>query len=505
MSIETSPEDTPELVKLGIVELDNILLGGLTPHRVYLVEGTPGAGKTTLAMQYLIEGRNLGEKGLYVTLSETREELEAAARSHGWSLAGIDVFELVASQEELEPDNQFTMFQPSEVELSITTRAVLAEVERTKPSRVVLDSLSEFRLLAQGSLRFRRQVLALKQFFTGKSCTVLLLDDKTSSADDLQLQSIAHGVICLEQLSPEYGADRRRLRIIKMRGRQYKGGYHDFVINQGRTDVFPRLIANEYRSEFARGLLSSGIAEIDMLLGGGVEFGTSILLLGPSGVGKSTMAIQYARAANLRGDRAAVFAFDESLETVRLRSEGLGSPIDEFLDSGRLQIQQIDPGELSPGEFAHNVKNAVLPPDGSPGARVVIIDSLNGYLNAMPEERFLYIQLHELLTFLGQQGVVTLLVVAQHGVLGASMQSPIDTSYLSDSVILFRYFELKGEVRQALSVVKKRSGRHERTIREFTMTSGGIKVGEPLRDFHGVLSGTPVIIVSDETKRNGHP
>ena len=486
-------EDAPP-VSTGVAALDDILLGGLTPNRVYLVEGTPGSGKTTLALQFLMAGRDRGERGLYVTLSETRDELLAASRSHGWSLDGIDIFELVTPETELEPDNQFTMFQPSEVELSVTTRAVLAEVERTGPTRVVFDSLSEMRLLAQHALRFRRQVLALKQFFTGRRCTVLLLDDKTSETNDLQLQSIAHGVISLEQLSPEYGAERRRLRIIKMRGRKYQGGYHDFTIAHGRTDVFPRLVAAEHRGSFDRGQLPSGIPAIDAMLGGGIESGTSVLLLGPAGVGKSSLAIQYARAAVERGHRAAIFSFDESMETMHQRMDGLGLPIGRCIEAGSLDIQMVDPAELSPGEFAHAVRRVVERTDGQPGATVVVIDSLNGYLNAMPEERFLSIQLHELLTYLGHQGVVTFLVVAQHGVLGAAMLTPLDTSYLADSVVLFRYFESRGEVRQAISVVKKRSGRHERTIREFRMGPGGIAVGEPLCNFHGILTGTPTFL-----------
>jgi len=485
-------------VRTGIPELDHILQGGLTPNRLYLVEGTPGSGKTTLALQYLIEGRRCGEKGLYVTLSETRDELIAAARSHGWSLDGIEVFELVAPEEELEPENQYTMFQPPEMELTITTKAVLSEVERLRPNRIVFDSLSEMRLLAQSPLRFRRQVLALKQYFTGKKCTVLLLDDKTSEAQDLQLQSIAHGVISLEQLAPEYGTERRRLRIIKMRGRQYQGGYHDFVISRGRTDVFPRLVASDHNRGFARGQLKSGIKAVDDLLGGGIELGTSMLLLGPAGVGKSTLGIQYARNAALQGDRAVVFTFDESLETMLQRMSGLGSPLEELIESGLLRVLPIDPAELSPGEFADIIRRAVEPPDGSPGAKVVLIDSLNGYLNAMPEERFLSSQLHELLTYLGHQGVVTFLIVAQHGVLGSGMHAAVDTSYLADSVILFRYFEAEGELRQALSVLKKRSGAHERTIREFQLGSTGIRVGEPLRHLQGVLSGIPLVQEREE-------
>ncbi len=480
----------PPLVATGIPGLDDVLGGGFTPNRVYLVEGNPGSGKTTLALRWLLEGERLGEKGIYVTLSETKAELASVARSHGWSLAGINILELVAPESELEPDNQHAMFQPSEVEMSVTTKAILAEVERTKPRRIVIDSLSEMRLLAQSPLRYRRQILALKQYFIGRECTVFLLDDMTSETEDLQLQSIAHGVVSLEQLSPEYGTERRRLRITKLRGQRYRGGYHDFNIETGGLDVFPRLVAGEHVNGQKRGLLKSGNKEMDALLGGGLQFGTSAVLIGPAGAGKSTLAIQYALAAARRGERAAIFAFDERLETILERTTGLGMDITKYLGSGHITIQPIDPAELSPGEFAHLVRRAVDGEGGKPGAKVIVIDSLNGYLNAMPEERFLTAQLHELLTYLGHKGVVTFLVVAQHGLVG-SMQSPIDTTYLADTVILFRYFEAMGEVRQAISVLKKRSGKHERTIRELSLGADGIAIGQPLKDFQGVLSGTP--------------
>ncbi len=484
------PKVNGRLVATGIAGLDDVLGGGLTAERVYLVEGDPGSGKTTLALQYLLEGERLGESGLYVTLSETRVELTDVARSHGWSLDGLILLELVAPEDELEPDNQYSMFQSSELELGVTTKAILAEVDRKKPLRVVIDSLSEMRLLAQNSLRYRRQILALKQFFIGRSCTVFLLDDKTSETEDLQLQSIAHGVLSLEQLSPEYGMERRRIRVTKLRGQKYRGGYHDFIIEAGGLKVFPRLVASEHIHGQARGLLKSGNAAMDSLMGGGLQYGTSVVLLGPAGSGKSTLSIQYARAAAARGERAAIFSFDERLETILERTQGLGMDIAPDVESGRIRVQPIDTAEQSPGEFAHSIRAAVVGADGTPGARVVIIDSLNGYLNAMPEERFLIAQLHELLTFLGHQGVVTFLVVAQHGLFG-NMSSPIDTTYIADTVVLFRYFEMSGEVKLALSVVKKRSGQHERTIRELTLGDGGVSVGPPLRDFHGILTGTP--------------
>ena len=491
---ESNDKAAKPCVATGTPGLDDVLGGGVAPNRVYLVEGNPGSGKTTLALRCLLEGVRLGEAVIYVTLSETKAELTDVARSHGWSLDGISILELVAPESELEPDNQNAMFQPSEVELGVTTKAILAEVERAKPKRIVIDSLSEMRLLAQSPLRYRRQILALKQFFIGRECTVFLLDDLTSESEDLQLQSTAqstaHGVFSLEQLATEYGAERRRLRVTKLRGQKYRGGYHDFLIQTGGLEVFPRLIAAEHDGSQKRGLFHSGNKELDALLGGGLHYGTSAVLLGPAGSGKSTLALQYARAAAGRGERAAVFAFDERLETILDRTTGLGMDLTRFIESGTITIQPIDTAELSPGEFAHNVRRAAEGEDGRAGAKIIVIDSLNGYLQAMPEERFLTAQLHELLTYLGHKGVVTFLVVAQHGLVG-HMETPIDTTYLADTVILFRFFEAMGEVRQAISVVKKRSGKHERTIRELSLGANGITIGKPLRDFQGVLSGTP--------------
>lgn len=487
-------EDDETLLKTGVVGLDDILRGGLSPDCLYMLTGQPGAGKTTLAMQFLLEGLRGGERCMYVTLSESRREIEKVARSHGWELAGLIICELNASERSLTPDSQLTVFNPSEFELGETTEAMLAEISKHDPQRVVLDSLSELRLVAQSSLRYRRQILALKKFFSGRKCTVLLLDDCTGAAGDGQLESIAHGVVSLEQLVNQYGAERRRLRVAKMRGTQFRGGFHDFAIRKGGLDVFPRLVASEHVNEFTDAELASGIATLDALLGGGLPFGTSTLLLGPAGTGKSTIATQFAVAAALRKQRTAMFIFDENVHTFRSRSRKLGIGVEPHLASGLLSVQQVDPAELSSGEFAAIVRRAVDGRDGHPNpAKVVIVDSLNGYLNAMPEEKFLTAQLHELLTFLGQQGVVTLLTVTQAGMVG-HMQSPVDTTYLADNVILFRYFEASGHVRRAISVVKKRSGKHELSIRELFVTEKGIEIGPPLKDFQGVLTGVPTYL-----------
>jgi circadian clock protein KaiC len=478
----------PARMGTGIEGLDNILEGGFPANRIYLVEGDPGTGKTTLSLQFLMEGARLGEVGLYVTLSETKEELEAVAASHGWSLDGFQIYELLPTAESLNPETQYTIFHPSEIELGETTSAVLEEVKRIKPRRVVFDSLSEMRLLAREPLRFRRQILALKQYFAGQQTTVLLLDDKVTDGQELQVQSIAHGVLSLEHLAVEYGAERRRLRIIKLRGSRFRGGYHDFNIETGGVVVFPRLIAAEHRQPFVKEFVKSGVAELDLLLGGGLDRGTSTLALGPAGSGKSTLAAQFAAAAAARGERAAIFIFDETRETYLGRAAGIGTDMQGYVDDGLISLQQVDPAEMTPGEFAHSVRGCV----DREGARIVVIDSLNGYLNAMPEERFLTIQMHELLTYLNQQGVVTLIIMAQHGFLGTSMQTPVDVSYLADTVLMLRYFETGGEIRRALSVVKKRTGAHERTIRELNISSAGIKVGKPLTEFRGVLTGVPL-------------
>ena len=479
-----------EFAGTGIDGLDHILGGGLTPSRLYLIEGTPGAGKTTLALQFLLEGAKRGESVLYVTLSETGEELAGVAESHGWDLEKIHMREMLPTPDSLQADEQYTMFHPSEVELGETTLRILAEVDRLKPTRIVFDSLSELRLLAGSSLRYRRQILALKQFFGGRTCTVLLLDDMTSTDHDLQVQSIAHAVLRLEQNTSDYGAARRRLIVVKFRGRGFRGGFHAYKIGRGGLQVFPRLVAAEHAPRRTNEKLPSDIRELDQLLGGGIERGTSTLFVGAPGTGKSTLAVQFALAAARRGECAALFVFDENATTLRSRSAGMGMDLDPYIASGNIVLRQIDPAELSPGELVHEVRQAVTALD----ATVIVIDSLNGYLNAMPDERFLIVQLHELLSYLGNAGVATLMVGAHSGLIGATMQAPVDASYLADSVVLLRYFEAEGEVRQAISVLKKRGGSHERSIRGFQMTSKGLEIGPPLRQFRGILTGVPVPI-----------
>ncbi len=474
------------LAATGIAGLDDILRGGLPRRRIYLVQGEPGTGKTTLGLQFLLEGVRLGEPGLYVTLSETEEELRAVAVSHGWDISGIPLHQLASLEDMLEVQAQNTLFHPAEVELHETTSRVLDLVERTKPVRIVFDSLSELRLLAGESLRYRRQILALKQFFGGRSSTVLFLDDGTAERGDLQLHSIAHGVIILERKSPDFGASRRWLEVSKLRGVPFRSGRHDYSIVHGGLQVFPRLVAAEHHEPFERDVLPSGVADLDALLGGGVATGTSTLLLGPAGCGKSSLATQYVKAACERDIRTAVFSFDENVNTVFDRSAGIGIDLREAAESGKVSIRQVDPAEMSPGEFAHAVREAV---EGD-GAKVIVIDSLNGYLMSMPNEQHLVVQMHELLSYLAQRGVTTILVVAQHGLVGVPL-SPVDVTYLADTVVLFRFFEAGGRVRKAISVVKKRIGTHEDSIREFQLGPQGLRVGPPLTEFQGILSGVP--------------
>jgi len=475
------------LAATGVAGLDDILGGGLGVNHLYLLEGVPGSGKTTLALQFLMAGAGAGEPVLYITLSETELELRQGAASHGWDLPDIRVRELVPGEAGLDAEGHYTMFHPSEVELGATTQRILADVGQLKPARVVIDSLSELRLLAGTALRFRRQILALKQYFAGRECTVLLLDDLTSTDQDLQVQSIAHGVVRLEQLYPEYGTERRRLMVLKYRGHAFRGGYHDYVIRRGGIEVFPRLVAAEHRRDSGGEQMASGIASLDALLGGGLKCGTSTLFLGAPGTGKSTLAVQFARAKALRGQRAALFLFDELPATLIARAAGMGMAIDDQLAQGTIFLQQVDPAELSPGAFMHGVRKLVT----EQGVSLVVLDSLNGYLHAMPGERFLLVQLHELLAFLGQQGVATILIGAQSGIIGTQMSGPADVSYLADGVILLRYYEVEGEVRQAISVIKKRGGAHERSIRQLCMDGEGLHVSPPLRHFRGILTGVP--------------
>ena len=482
----SQPGDEAPRISTGSEGLDDILGGGLDANRMYLYEGSPGSGKTTIAMQFLMEGARHGERGLYVTLSETREELDLVAKRHGWNLDGIDVFELVSPETSLDRELELTVLHPAEMELSETTQQVFDRVIATSPTRVVFDSLSEMRLLAQSALRYRRQVLALKHFFTTRDCTVILLDDQTSETGDLQLHSISHGVVLLEQLAIDYGAERRRLRVIKMRGIRFRGGYHDFAIRTGGLQIYPRLIASEHHSPFTGEVASSGNAAVDQMLGGGLERGTNLLLVGSAGVGKSSLALSYVVAACQRGEQVAFFLFDENIGTLLARGRALGLDIEPWIDQGLLHLQQVDPAELSPGEFTAAVRKSVE----VKGAQVVVLDSLNGYLHAMPDGKFLILQMHELLSYLGQKGVISIMVLAQHGLMGP-MDTPIDISYLSDAVIMQRYFEHAGRIRRALSVVKKRSGRHENTIREYRLSASGIEVGPPLSHFSGILSGTP--------------
>jgi circadian clock protein KaiC len=489
-----TPTTRGEIAATGIEGLDDILAGGLTRSRVYLIQGDPGVGKTTLGLQFLLEGARLGETSLYLTLSETRDELEAVAGSHGWDLEKIHIFEYAAA-DRLESDGESTIFHPSEVELGEATRTLIKEVERINPSRIVIDSLSEIRLLAQNPVRYRRQVLGLKQYFAGRARTVLMLDDKGLNTGDMQLMTLAHGVVQLEQLAPVYGAERRRLRVSKFRGVRYRGGYHDFTIRTGGLVVYPRLVAAEHRMPVKLHHLPSGVPGIDALLGGGIDRGTSTLLIGPAGAGKSALAAQYANAAAARGENVELFIFDETLGTLYARTEAMGMDLAGHVKSGRVGLHQIDPAELPPGEFVHLVRQAVE----TRHITVLVIDSLNGYLHSMPEERFLTIQLHELLTYLGQKGVATILVVAQAGLIGANMLTPVDVSYLADSVILLRYYELSGQLRKAISVVKKRSGPHEQSIRPFSLGTEGLAVGPPLTEFRGVLSGTPLLDMNTAT------
>ncbi len=479
-----------ELCSTGIPGFDEILVGGLPRNNFYLIQGDPGSGKTTLALQFLLEGVRNGEKAFYITLSETKQELLKVARSHGWSLDRIALLEMSSIDSLLRPEAQTTVFHPSEVELAKVSGLLLEEARKTRPERIVFDSLSEFRLMAETALRYRRQLLNLKQEFAKHGSTVLLLDDKVDHSEmgtDPHVLSLAHGVIELEQLSPDYGRSRRRLRILKMRGTAFREGYHDYVIERGGLRVFPRVVAAEHRAEGRRELVSSGHQGLDDLLGGGLHRGTTTLILGPAGTGKSTLAMQYATQMARNGERAMLFAFDEVRSIVLTRGDALGMEFSKLVEGGRLAVHQLDPAEISPGEFATRVREGV-----DAGCKLVIVDSLNGYINAMPGEQYLYNQLHELSAYLNQKGIVTIFILAQHGMVGAA-QASVELTYLADTVLSVRFFEAAGAVRLALSVVKKRSGHHENTIREFKLETGrGVRIGPPLVQFHGILTGTPV-------------
>lgn len=473
-----------KVLETGVFGLDDVLRGGFPANHLYLVEGSPGSGKTTLALQFLLAGASRGERVMFVALSETKDELIESAASHGWSLEGVDIIEISSTESGLTAEARYTMYHPSEIELSEATQKILSHVDQVMPSRVVFDSLSEFRLLSETPVRYRRHILAMKHFFSRRQSTVLLTDDMSEGRVDMHVHSIAHGVIQLDRLAAEYGSMRRRLQVGKLRGVPFREGYHDVVIRRGGLQVFPRLVASEHRSRARLENVSTGLTSLDTLLGGGLSRGTSTLILGAAGTGKSSVAMFVATEAAKRGESAAIYLFDESIATLLERSAGLGLDMTGW-ETGALLVRAIDPAELSPGEFAHLVRQ-----DVEAGARVIVIDSLTGYLNAMPSERFLTLHLHELLTYLGQLGVTTMLLMTQHGIVGPDMEVNVDASYLADTVILLRYFEAGGEIRQALSVVKKRTGRHERMIRELTF-DGGVHLGEPLRDFEGVLTGTP--------------
>ena len=477
-----------DIASTGIEGLDDVLNGGLMRNRAFLLEGEPGTGKTTIAIQFLLEGRRAGERGLYITLSETEEELRTSAQSHGWSLDNIDIHELLPPESLLDENQQQSLLYSSDLELGETTRRIFDAFEISNPDRVVLDSLSEIRLLAQSSLRYRRQILALKHFFSKHHVTVLMLDDLTTDVNDKTMHSLAHGVVQLEELAPDYGADRRRLKVAKYRGRQVRGGFHDFVIETGGVRVFPRLVAAAHKTDFKREQLTSGSAELDALLGGGVERGSSVLALGPAGSGKSVLALTFVASAIKSGEKAAIFLFDEEKGLLIERSKGLNLDVEEMLATGRLILQQVDAAELSPGEFSQRVRHAI-----DTGAKTIVIDSLNGYQAAMPHEKALLLHMHEILQYANRHGATTFLTVAQHGLVG-EMRSPVDLTYLADTVILLRYFEARGRVRRAISIIKKRTSMHEDTIREYMIDGRGLTFGAPLTNFHGVLRGVPTLM-----------
>jgi circadian clock protein KaiC len=479
------PQSDAAPIPTGVPGLDEVLAGGYSTNRAHLIEGRPGSGKTTLGLQFLLEGVRRGETSLYFTLSESRRELLSVAEQHGWSLDGVHIYELVPPELSLDPKQYQSLVYSSDLELGETVALALAEIERVKPNRVVFDSLSEIRLLSQGSLRYRRQVLALKGYFLQNNATVLMLDDLSSEHDDLNLHSLSHAVIRLEHNPPPYGAERRRLNVIKMRGTAFRGGWHDYTIRKGGLTIFARLSAADHHMNFRFEPVASGVGELDAMLGGGLDRGTSTLLIGPSGAGKSTLALSYVKAALDRGEAALIVSFDETTEILLERARGVSLDLAPFVDSGLLRVRKVDPGDISPGGFAAELRVAA-----ESGVRMILIDSLTGYMNAMEDRPSLVLQMHELVTYLNQQGVVTIMVLAQHGMIG-QMVSPIDLTYVSDAVVMLRFFEARGRVRRALSVLKKRTGAHEDTIREFRIDSRGLRVGPPLENFRGVLTGVP--------------
>jgi len=475
---------------MGAPGIDDILGGGLPDGHFYLLEGEPGTGKTTLALQFVIEGLRRGERVLYVTLSESRRDLMLVAAAHHFNVEGLNTLELLPSEQDLGPEGQYTVFHPAEVELSDRIQAILAEVNRLKPVRLVIDALSELRMMARDMLRYRRQILSLKESLANGNCTVLLLDDRTNWEQELELHSIVHGVISLTKVPRDYGKMRRRIEVTKLRGCAFREGYHDYIIRTGGMEVFPRLIAAEYRAQRRTNVAHSGIPELDALAGGGLDRGTSTLLVGPAGSGKTTIALRWACTAAEEGEKAAAFIFEETVSSLLHRTNGLGMDLPKYVASGRMTLEQVDPAEMSPGEFVASVRRAVE----DDGVGTIIIDSLNGFLQSMPGEQFLALHLHELLAYLNNRGVLTLMIVAQAGMIGSNMQTPVDVSYLADNIFVLRYFEAHGAVRQAISMIKKRTGGHERTIRELTLGHGQIRLGEPLKDFQGVLSGVPILV-----------
>jgi circadian clock protein KaiC len=474
----------------GCAGLDHILEGGFPTGHIYLLEGDPGAGKTTLALQFVAAGKERRERALYITLSESRSDLELAARNHGFDLSGVEIVEFLPNEDDLRPEEQYTVFHPTEIELNDRMQRIAQEVRRVKPDRLVIDALSELRMLAKDALRYRRQILSLKDFMRDQKCTVVLLDDRTSRDADLQLHSIVNGVVRMDRVAREYGKTRRHIEVVKLRGTAYLEGYHDYRIITGGVVVFPRLNAADSRAEMRLETVSSGIPELDALTGGGLERGTSTLLVGPAGCGKTTIAARWVFHAANRGENCAIFSFEEGQQTLITRAQGLGMNLPPHVATGRIGIERIDPAEMSPGELVAKVQGYV---EGK-NAQIIVIDSLNGYLQSMPGEEFLSIHLHELLGYLNNRGVLTLMVLAQSGPLGSPGQTGVDVSYLADNILLLRYFEAHGEVRQAISIIKKRSGAHEHTIREFKLGPHDIHVGQPLREFQGVLTGVPTFL-----------